>query len=296
MDTELLLTFLTVAEAGGISAAGRVLYRSQPAITERLQKLTKLVGEPLYIHTGRGIHLTPAGEALLPAARRLRNVAKEIHGTIIRRQQLREGILRIAATNTVASYFLPQYLVAFRGRYPDVDIHLRGGVINWSDISIPDWDLFFLEGGFDLDGLPPYYSVSPWLQDEIVAILPIGHPLLAKEKIEWEHLLQYPLIWRERTSGIRRTIEQEFKKQQLTPRQSIEVTGVDAVGAAVDAGLGIGFVTAAALEYRKDWRVVARRIPYPQGIRWTLYTAIPQPIYQSQTIHEFFDFLHNYKK
>ncbi|MCR1341857.1 LysR family transcriptional regulator, partial [Acidithiobacillus ferrooxidans] len=35
MDTELLLTFLTVARSGGISAAARVLHRSQPAVTER---------------------------------------------------------------------------------------------------------------------------------------------------------------------------------------------------------------------------------------------------------------------
>ncbi len=54
MDTELLLTFLTVARSGGISAAARVLHRSQPAVTERLQKLTQQVGEPLTMRSGRG--------------------------------------------------------------------------------------------------------------------------------------------------------------------------------------------------------------------------------------------------
>ena len=74
MDTELLLTFLTVARSGGISAAARMLHRSQPAVTERLQKLTQQVGEPLTMRSGRGIRLTPAGEALLSTAQRMRDV------------------------------------------------------------------------------------------------------------------------------------------------------------------------------------------------------------------------------
>lgn len=291
MDTELLLTLLAVAESGGISAAARVLYRSQPTLTERLQRLSQLVGEPLYIRTGRGIELTPAGTALISTAQHMRDVVNEFNDLVLRRQRLQSGVLRIVATNTVASYFLPQRLVAFQREYPDVDIHLRGGVIDWRDIPIPDWDLFFLEGGLDLEGLPSYYSVTPWMQDEIVTIFPAGHPLLDKAVIHMEDLMSYPIIWRERMSGIRRTVEHEFYKNHLTPRQSIEITGVEAVGAAVEAGLGIGFVTAAALKYRKEWRVAARRIPSPDGIQWTLYMARPQPIYQSRTIQEFLNYI-----
>ena len=154
MDTELLLTFLTVARSGGISAAARVLHRSQPAVTERLQKLTQQVGEPLTMRSGRGIRLTPAGEALLSTAQRMRDVVDEFDDIVLRRQRLQNGVLRIAATNTVANYFLPQHLVAFRRQFPEVELQLRGGIIDWSDISLSDWDLFFLEGGLDLEGLP----------------------------------------------------------------------------------------------------------------------------------------------
>ncbi len=287
MDTELLLTFLTVAQSGGISAAARILHRSQPTITERLQRLSDMVGEPIYIRSGRGIVLTPAGESLISTARRMRDVTNEFEDVVLRRQRLQSGILRIAATNTVASYFLPQRLASFQKIYPDIDIHLRGGVTDWKDISIPDWDLFFLEGGVDIEALPSYYLITPWMQDEIVTIFPVGHPLLQKKIIRLEDLMSYPLIWRERTSGIRRSVEQIFSSERLAPKQSIEVTGVEAVGTAVEAGLGIGFVTAAALKHRKEWRVLARRIPYPDGIKWTLYLARPQSIYQSIAMHKF---------
>ncbi|MDA8390506.1 MAG: LysR family transcriptional regulator [Gammaproteobacteria bacterium] len=291
VDTELLLTFLSVVETGSISAAARVLHRSQPAITERLQKLAQTVGEPLYIRGTGGIHLTAAGETLLPMARRLRHLTQECDDIIARRQRLREGLLRIVATNTAASYFLSRYLVAFREQYPDIDVHMRGGVIDWREISVPDWDLFFLEGGLDLEELPSYYAVTPWLQDEILTAFPEGHPLLAQEHIGWRDLLAYPIVWRERYSGIRRTIERAFAAEGLVPRQSIEVTGVEAVGTAVSAGLGIGFITAAALHRHTDWKVVGRRIPVPDGIRWTLYMASPQPLYQSHTTRAFVAFM-----
>ena len=291
MDTELLLTFLTVARSGWVSAAARALHRSQPTVTERLQKLTQHVGEPLTMRSGRGIRLTPAGEALLATAQRLRDVVDEFDDIVLRRQRLQNGVLRIAATNTVANYFLPQRLVAFQRQFPDVELQLRGGVIDWSDISLSDWDLFFLEGEPDLEELPSYYMVTPWLHDEIMTIFPEGHPLLAQDDLSLESLMSYPIIWRERASGIRRSVEQVFRDAHLMPKQSIEVTGVEAVGAAVDAGLGIGFVTAAALRRRKDWRVNARRLPAPHGIQWTLYMARPQPIYQSHTIQAFLQFL-----
>ena len=291
MDTELLLTFLTVARSGGVSAAARALHRSQPTVTERLQKLTQHVGEPLTMRSGRGIRLTPAGEALLATAQRLRDVVDEFDDIVLRRQRLQNGVLRIAATNTVANYFLPQCLVAFQRQFPDVELQLRGGIIDWSDISLSDWDLFFLEGEADLEELPSYYMVTPWLHDEIMTIFPEGQPLLAQDDLSLESLMSYPIIWRERASGIRRSVEQVFRDAHLMPKQSIEVTGVEAVGAAVDAGLGIGFVTAAALRRRKDWRVNARRLPAPHGIQWTLYMARPQPIYQSHTIQAFLQFL-----
>ncbi len=291
MDAELLHTFLTVAETGGIGAAARQLHRSQPAITERLQKLARQVGEPLYIPTGRGVRLTVAGEACLDTARRLREVTRDFGDMLQRRQRLQEGILRIAATNTLAGYFLPRYLVEFRQAHAGIDLHLKGGVIDWAEISVADWDLFFLEGELDLERLPAHYSVSPWMRDEILVVFPENHPLLERESLKLDDLLPYPMVWRESHSGIRRAVEQEFSRQGLNPRQSIEVTGVEAVGTAVSAGLGPGFITSAALQYRQDWRLVARCFPGTEGLLWTLYLASPKPEYQSLTIRRFLAFL-----
>ena len=78
IHAEELLTFLAVAEAGGVGAGAQILRRSQTAVSERLRALQAAVGEPLYQRAGRGIRLTAAGESLLPYARRLREGLGEV--------------------------------------------------------------------------------------------------------------------------------------------------------------------------------------------------------------------------
>jgi DNA-binding transcriptional LysR family regulator len=60
-DDEQLLSLLAIAEHGSISAAAEHLHRGQSAISERLRKLTELVGEPLYTREINGVKLTQAG-------------------------------------------------------------------------------------------------------------------------------------------------------------------------------------------------------------------------------------------
>lgn len=286
---ELLETFLVVAECGSVSKAAHILHRSQPAISERLQRLTELVGEPLYYGVGRGVRLTAAGEAYLAPARRLRDLKREWSDMVQRRRQLQEGVLKIAATNTVANYFLPQYLVRFRQDYPEVELQLRGGITDWSQYSLLDWDLFFLEEGTPMKGLPPHYAASPWLEDEILAIFPRGHAFAQKPKLDLADLAREPLVWREAQSGIRQRILQEFRKIGIDPNIRIEVNGVEAMGTAVAAGLGIGFITSTALRYRPDWAIESRRVGDP--IHWTLYLVAPQTPYRSHTIARFLEYL-----
>ncbi len=286
---ELLETFLVVAEAGNVSKAAQILHRSQPAISERLQRLTEFVGEPLYYPVGRGIRLTAAGEAYLAPAKRLRELQNELADMRKRRTQLQQGQLRIAATNTVANYFLPRYLVQFRQQYPQVELFLKGGISDWSQYSLLDWDLFFLEDRHPDIEIPKHYQLVPWLQDEILTIFPPEHPLATQQELDFADLLAYPIVWREPQSGIRRLVLQEFRARHLEPTIRIEVSSVEAMGTAVAAGLGIGFITQRALQHRPDWQLHGRRIPKSQGIHWTLYLVAPQPPYQSHILARFLE-------
>ncbi|WP_010115171.1 LysR family transcriptional regulator, partial [Burkholderia oklahomensis] len=64
MTPDQLITFAAVAEHRNISRAALALHLSQPAVSGQLRQLQDAFGEPLYQRDGRGVRLTPVGEAL----------------------------------------------------------------------------------------------------------------------------------------------------------------------------------------------------------------------------------------
>lgn len=294
IQAEQLLTFLQVAEQGGVAAGARALHRSQPAVSERLRQLTEAVGEPLYHRNGRGIMLTPAGHALLEEAQALREALDNIDEWVRRRRTLQDGCLRIAASNTVASYFLPERLAEFRRSCPDIRLVLKTGALDWTIKAVGTWDLLFLDGVFDDPGtwLPGYCTLEPWMEDEIVALVRSDHPLAQQvgQGVDWSSLLEYPIVWREPGSGVRRAVESALRTAGLNVQYSVEVTGVEAVREAVAAGLGIGFASVRALE-RARWALVPLRLDPPRGLYWTLHLAAPKPAYRSAALNAFLDIL-----
>src|SRR5665647_1250913 len=121
MTPDQLRTFAIVAAHKNISKAALELNLSQPAVSGQLKLLAESFGEALYHRRGRGIKLTPAGEQLALYAERIRQAYDEATALRI---ACREGggILRIGASTTPASYFLPHLVARFHAEYPDVKV------------------------------------------------------------------------------------------------------------------------------------------------------------------------------
>ena len=292
LQVEDLLSFLEVAEQGGVASATARLHRSQPTISGRLQRLQLALGEPLYLREGRGIRLSPAGEALLPLLRHLRADLQQIETWVSQRQQQQEGQLRIAASSTVANYFLMEHLARFRTAYPGIELRLQTGVLPLESWDWNDWDLVFTEEAIAAEALPKPLQQRPWREDELVAILPLQHPwiLAGKKSATWTEILQEPIVWREAHSGIRRRVEAALRAAGLKPSYTVEVTGVEALREAVAAGLGIGFASVEALD-KVRWPLASLRLEPPTGLFWTLFLVHPQAEYGSHALRAFLDFL-----
>jgi len=121
-DLDQLRTFVTVAEAGSLSAAAPRLYLSQSSVSEQLRKLEGRAGVPLLTRGKQGAAPTPAGRRLLEHARRILALS-EMALQDVRGQGL-EGELRLAVTD----YFRPGEIAAMlrglRERYPHLRLHV----------------------------------------------------------------------------------------------------------------------------------------------------------------------------
>ena len=290
IDAEQLLTLLAVAETGSVSEAALRLGRGQPAISERLHKLTREIGEPLYVREGGGIQLTPVGQALIPDIRQLRAKLQDIENLLMRQKSLQAGELRIASTSLIANYLLPQYLQSFQNQNPGINLYIKSGVTYWGDINLSELDVFFFEGEMDIPHLPDSYEIQSWLTGEIVAVMPKTHPLASLSALSLEDVQPYPVVWREPSSGVRRRLEKAFRKSDILPAHFIEVADVESVGAMVKAGLGIGFMTRTVFEQRPDWGLISQPITSSQLI-WQSYMAIPNPARRSRALSVFLDLM-----
>lgn len=260
MTPDQLITFAMVAEHGNISRAAVALHLSQPAVSGQLRQLQDEFGETLYRREGRGIALTAAGEQLVKIAETLRTAFGQAHALRNALKGLESGMLRIGASTTPASYVLPYLIAEFHRRHPDVTIHTADG--NSSEIvtMLGSLDIALIEGAEGL-ALPDDARVTPWLDDEIVAIAPRGHALASdgEDVVSLETLSGYPLVLRETGSGVRQLVERVFAQAEFPMRVAMDIAGVEGVKEAVRAGMGIGFVSAMSMQH-EDGALVQLRV------------------------------------
>ncbi|KWD75020.1 LysR family transcriptional regulator [Burkholderia ubonensis] len=265
MTPDQLITFAAVAEHLNISRAALALHLSQPAVSGQLRLLQDEFGEPLYQRDGRGIRLTPAGEQLAQYANALRDTFAQARAFRDAVRGLDAGTLRIGASTTPASYLLPYLIAAFQPTAPRVAIQTMSGNTSEVVAALPSLDIALIEGPPG-EALPPGTAVHAWHEDEIVAIVPAGHPLAGPAHaggVSLDVLAAHPLVLREEGSGVRQLVERAFAHTGAPMRVALEIAGVEAVKEAVRAGMGVGFVSAMSLRHDDAALVMRSFAPAP---------------------------------
>ncbi len=120
--TDLLRCFVTIVDRDGFSQAGKVLGKSQPAVSLQIKRLEALVGSRLFVHSGRDLALTDSGKLVLEYGRKILELNQELKHRL-RESQLK-GRVRLGIPNEFAVSYLPQVLAGFSKRYPDVRLEV----------------------------------------------------------------------------------------------------------------------------------------------------------------------------
>lgn len=122
MDTELLRAFVAVAECDGFSAAGKVLNRTQSAVSLQIKRLEDRVGDSLFERTSRSVLLTAAGARMLPYARNMLRQQEELERVMC--AEAPGELIRLGISEEQASAYLPDLLPQFAELHPDVRIEV----------------------------------------------------------------------------------------------------------------------------------------------------------------------------
>lgn len=264
LDNFRLRVFRTVAERLNFTRAAETLFLTQPAVTRHIQGLEADLAVTLFDRTGGRIRLTPAGETLLRYATRLSALAQEAEEAIGAMRGDVTGVLALGASTTVAQYVLPRLLGEFLATHRAVKLSVLGANTDTIVAGIADQRLALgvIEGPADRSDM----KVEAFMDDELLPIVASGHEWASGKsghEVPKAALIGAPLILRERGSGTRRVVERALA-QIGQPAGSLnvvmELDSTEAIKSAVQAGLGVGFVSAWALprERRLGTLAIAR--------------------------------------
>ncbi len=120
LDTDLLRTFVAIADSGSFTRAAENVRRTQSAVSMQIKKLEDIVGQPLFTRWSRGVRLTDAGETLLPNARRILRLLDETTDGF--QTEPLEGDVRIGIPEEYGSTVLPRLLAQFADSHPNVNV------------------------------------------------------------------------------------------------------------------------------------------------------------------------------
>ena len=128
--------------------------------------------------SGRRIELTEAGRLFLPEARAVLAAAEAAARVLSEIGGLARGSLHIEASQTIASYWLPRHLVAFRRAFPAIDVSLSiGNTAQVAEgVEAGRAALGFIEGAID----SPHLDARPIARDQLTLIVGAGHPWAAR--------------------------------------------------------------------------------------------------------------------
>lgn len=239
-----LRVFAAVAREGSFSRAAAALRLSQPAVSKSVQELERQTALSLFDRSGRAPVLTEAGAALFARARELFGVERIAEEELAAMRGLERGILRVGASTTVATYFLPPLLARFHSQHPGV----RLKVVSANTRAIARrllegrLDIALVEGPVSHERI----SVIPWREDELVVIAPASHRLARRRAVRSADLAGEPFIRREPGSGTRAVADSALAKHGVRPGAAVQLGSTEAIKQAVAAGLGLAVVSRAA--------------------------------------------------
>jgi DNA-binding transcriptional LysR family regulator len=233
MDLRHFKLLETLARTGSLRQAADELGRSQPNLTQQLQKMEHDLGAVLFHRSPNGLKLTEAGRTFLPFARRISTTFDSAQSAI---SELGHGTarrLRLGVSITASLHLVPANLLSFHRLHPEVIVSVTR--------AVPKQLLCGLENGqFDLCFGLELPESSLVTREEVFSTRMAGFSassMEAPKHLRLEQFCGFPLVLPPRWCGTRALLEDALKRSKIRPRVLMEVDDVGAIIAMVKTGI-----------------------------------------------------------
>ena len=240
MEMSQLEFFLQVVEEGSFSKAADAVGRTQPAVSIAVRRLEEEGGAPLFDRSQKTPTLTEAGAAIRDYARRILALRDEARAAVSELRALKRGLVRVGANESTSLYLLPQVILAFRERHPEVKVEIYRhvserlprvvlqGKVDFAVLASEPTDR-------DLDSFPV-------LRDDLALILNPEHPLAAREEVTVEDLGRESFLAHNVRTASRNKVIEVFAAHHTPLNITLELATVETIKRFVQLNIGLAFV------------------------------------------------------
>lgn len=246
LNTHRLRILREVHARGTINAAAEALFLTPSALSHQLAVLEREMGVALLERTARSVSLTPAGERLVAHSETILAQCEEAIADVAHFRDEVTGKLRLSVFQTAAQAFALRATNVVRDSYPALEIFvlemvsfltfpaLKSGQI---DVAIAhEWDF---EPAVSDAGIERHHLYS----EPVSVLLPPGHRL-ARRDIRMKDLAEESWCVAQESASSRQAVVGAARAAGFEPRIAFESNYFRGIGAAVEAGLGVGVAPA----------------------------------------------------
>lgn len=252
MDINNLQAFIEVAEKKSFSRSAESLKLTQPAVSKRIAALESELASRLFDRVGRSVHLTEAGKVLLPSALKINSELSRIESEITSLGKEVGGKLSIGAAEHVGLDRLAPVIKNYKDQYPDVEIDLQ--FLNTSEaldnIETGKLDMSLCsvnESRVVEKTHARLLNIEVW-SEKLRVVVDRNHPLVRMGPVTVRQLATYPSIVPQRSSAIRKSIDQIMIENGVEALVAMEATDFSTTRSMASIGLGWTFLPTSELD------------------------------------------------
>lgn len=250
--------------------AAEVLYISQPALSQQIQRLEKNLNLLLINRENQKISLTKSGKIILDYSERILALSEECCRVLMDFQKEESSKLTIGSSFTLGHSFLPKIIELFRKNYPQIDLEiiLDSTIAIFQGVKDQEIDLGFVRGDiskkFNND-----FLTERFVEDEILLIGSNFYPFLRKPLLRKEDLYQLKFVSLNPDCTFQKLIDSTLQQSQIESNQfqiSFQLNSIEEIKVAVKLGLGVAFLVSSTLDLETLKVIPLEKSPITQSL------------------------------
>jgi LysR family transcriptional regulator, regulator for metE and metH len=235
-----------ISATGSVTRAAEKLHLTQSALSHQLRDIESRLAVQLFLRLGKRMVLTPEGDRVLTAAKRILDDIRRTEDDLRLMAQHGKGVLRLCTQCNTGYHWLPPLLQSFHRKFPGVDVQI---MVNATDRPIEA----LLEGQIDLAVVTSEVDdkrlvSQPLFQDELVAVVAPSHPFAKRQHVEADDFSEEHLIIYTADRSDSYTFRRILSPAGVEPARVSQVPLTEAILELVKAGLGVSVMARWAIE------------------------------------------------